>query len=103
MSIFYNESLLILDVVGKIIDGFFMVDFVFNFFTAYYDKDTLITSKCSIAKRYIKGAMILDLITAIPLNILLPTGIKDSTYPIESIKVKAAQYPRLLQFIRLSK
>ena len=101
VSIFYSETVIVLDIIGKFVDTFFVVDFIFNFFTAYYDKDNLITSKKAIAKKYIKSSMILDLITAVPLNIFLPTGKDDKTYlPIFKFMI---EYPRFLQFIRLTK
>lgn len=45
VSLFYSEVLTIQDFIGKLVDGFFILDFIFTFFTAYYDKDNLITSK----------------------------------------------------------
>ena len=45
VSIFYIDNILWMDIIGKIVDVFFVVDFILNFFTAFYDKDVLITNK----------------------------------------------------------
>ena len=91
-----------MDIAGKIIDFIFMIDFTFNFFTAFYDKERLITNKKAILWRYMRGTLIIDFITAIPINIFLPTVKDDSTF-FFPWKETATRYPRVLRLIRLTK
>ena len=48
-----------------IMDGIFLFDIVFNFFTAYYDQNNnvLITDRRIITKNYLKSWFLIDLLS----------------------------------------
>lgn len=53
-------------------DMVFLVDFIFGFFVAYYDRnDELVTDIKKISRHYLKSWFMLDLVTAIPVGSLI--------------------------------
>ena len=52
------------------IDSLFAIDIIINFFTPYYRNNTLVTQKSKIAKNYLKGWFIIDLVACIPFHLL---------------------------------
>ena len=63
------------DILDWIIDVFFALDIVFNFRTAYYDKHgILITDTRQIRKSYLKGFFLIDFLSTVPFDRILPVG-----------------------------
>ena len=55
------------DIFDYVMDGFFFVDIILTFFSAYTDdNDAIITDHCKIAKRYLKFLFWIDLVSIIP-------------------------------------
>jgi len=77
------------------IDGFFLLDVVFNFFTGFYestDEDVVIMNGPDIAWRYLKGWLILDVMASLPLDLVVLGGNRT-----------LMKLPRLLKILRLSR
>ena len=72
------------------IDSLFFFDIIINFFTPYYDNNTLVTQKSKIAKNYIKGWFFIDLVACIPFHMLQ----QDSD---------AGKYNKLLRLLRVAR
>ena len=76
----------------------FSVDIVLSFFTGYYeDKIHLITDRFRIARRYVRGLFILDVIATIPWHRF--TGISQKTYVIRILR--ASRLMRTLRLLRV--
>lgn len=56
--------------INALIDFFFGLDIIFNFFTTYFHSTTgeEISEKKAIAKNYVKGQFLLDLLSTIPFD-----------------------------------
>lgn len=63
---FVDDSSLFMIVFEYIIDASFAMDIVLTFFTAIKVKDHVIISKKTIAKLYLSGWFIIDVITTFP-------------------------------------
>eukprot|EP00976_Prorocentrum_cordatum_P106554 1194474-Prorocentrum_minimum.AAC.6 len=64
-------------VMDVCIDTFFMCDVIFNFFTGFYestDEDVVVMHGPDIARRYVKGWLILDILASIPLDVIVLGG-----------------------------
>ena len=61
-----------------IIEGLFLIDLIFCFFQEYKDEETytIISDVKKIAKHYLKGSFIFDLLAIIPIQELLNMGKK---------------------------
>lgn len=71
-NIQYPSKLTILD---TILNFFFFVDIIFNFFTAYYDNDfNLYDDHRQIAREYAKTWFVVDFISIIPFDLILMYG-----------------------------
>ena len=57
--------------VDTIICLFFALDIIVTFFTAFYQKSELITSKTAITIQYAREYFIIDIISCIPIHILI--------------------------------
>jgi hypothetical protein len=69
---FYDEDPITWIVIDSIVDIIFTIDIILNFFTSYVDKDeNLITDKPTIAKTYIRGWFIIDVVSVFPISLLL--------------------------------
>lgn len=55
-------------VVDWIVDVFFMIDIIVNFFTAYNDNRGTVYDNCMICKHYLKTWFFIDLISTIPFD-----------------------------------
>ena len=67
---FYTEISEGIEIFEYFICIVFAIDILITFFSAYYEKSQLITSKSTIALRYIRSYFIIDLISCIPINTL---------------------------------
>jgi voltage-gated potassium channel len=81
-----------------IIDFFFLVDIYFNFHTSYRHEGTEILDKKSIKQKYLNSIFILDLITALPLDLIL-LGQKD----IMCCGISVVLLSRLIRLIRINR
>ena len=62
-----------------VIDFIFILDIVFTFYTAYYDEDyLLVEDRLLIAKSYLKSWFLIDLLSVLPIDILLRNNNYDS-------------------------
>lgn len=54
------------------IDFFFLIDLIMCFFTAYVDdKNQTVDDRCEIAKEYLSGWFLIDLISIIPFEFMM--------------------------------
>lgn len=58
-------------VLAYTFDLLFLTDVLLRFWVGYYSKGTLITDKSSIRRRYLRSTFIPDLLTIIPLDLLV--------------------------------
>lgn len=77
-----------------IVEGFFYADFFLNFFQAYKDPNTLkiVTNNLIIAKRYIYGWFIIDLLAIFPFQVMFSGGLMLKL-------VRLARMPRLIKLL----
>jgi len=65
-----SEEPVVLRVFAEVLDVFFMVDIILNFFTAYHEghgiSGRLVTDFRGIAKRYAKGWLLIDIVASFP-------------------------------------
>ena len=84
------------------IDFLFEVDLVMNFFTAYEDENgELIISRIKIAKAYLKSWFLLDLMSSVPISLILSFTDTDSTNVMNIRILKLSRLPRLYRLLRL--
>lgn len=63
------------DVFQDILTGFFSLDIVINFLTAYYDENLVIVDRYKdIAVNYLFGWFFIDFITVIPFDVIFQFG-----------------------------
>ena len=85
------------NLLSSIIDILFMIDIVIIFNTAYYTEDMeLIEDRKSIAKSYLKGWFIIDLLAVIPFDIILNATQFNSL-------VRVARFGRLYKLVKLTR
>lgn len=94
------DSVGALFIIDTVKDGFFMVDIILNFKTAYLEDTSLVTDFRRISKKYLRKWFALDLITTIPLSTIIEMLYEDGSY---GSKVSALKLLRFLRFIRLAK
>lgn len=78
----------------------FIIDILVNFFTAYYNKEgELVKSLKLISFNYVKGFLLLDLLSSIPFNIIFSGGSGGSANKI----LRIFKIPRLIKMSKLTK
>lgn len=84
-----------------VVDALFALDIILNFFTAYIDQESslLITHPRLIARRYLKGFFLIDLIATIPFGYILT----ESPIAISTKIGKIGRLPRLIKFARAAR
>ena len=75
----------------------FWVDLLANFFTAYFNQQTLVVDKCQIAKHYLRTWFIVDFLSCFPFDSLVEL----SGAPTKLAKL--ARLPRLYRLVKSSK
>lgn len=93
-------------IFDKCIDFVFLIDMVLTFFTPVPDKYDMATNHKVIAKLYLKGWFVLDLLTLIPFDELLTFTLGEenvSNLQIFVTLVKVARLFRLVKLLRLFK
>ncbi|XP_025218231.1 potassium voltage-gated channel subfamily H member 6 isoform X2 [Theropithecus gelada] len=89
-----------LTVVDLIVDIMFVVDIVINFRTTYVNtNDEVVSHPCRIAIHYFKGWFLIDMVAAIPFDLLIfRTGSDETTTLIGLLKTA-----RLLRLVRVAR
>ena len=85
------------DVLESLVDLFFFIDLVLNFFTPVYKQQEIVLKHWEIAKNYFKFWFWLDFLSIFPFQIILD-GVADF-----SIFLKVARLPRLWKVLRAAK
>uniref|UniRef100_A0A915CZU6 Cyclic nucleotide-binding domain-containing protein n=1 Tax=Ditylenchus dipsaci TaxID=166011 RepID=A0A915CZU6_9BILA len=89
-----------LEVVDLIVDIMFIVDIIINFRTTYVNEnDEVVSDPGKIAVHYFKGWFIIDLIAAVPFDLLLVNTDSDETTTLIGL-LKTA---RLLRLVRVAR
>ncbi|KAG8566666.1 hypothetical protein GDO81_013340 [Engystomops pustulosus] len=89
-----------LDIVDLIVDIMFIVDIVINFRTTYVNtNDEVVSHPAKIAIHYFKGWFLIDMVAAIPFDLLIyRTGTDETTTLIGLLKTA-----RLLRLVRVAR
>ena len=84
------------ELVNRIVEYLFILDFVMNFFQCYKETDTqdVITDHKKIAVKYIKGWFVIDAISIFPFDLIL-------TDPSQSSAAKLVRLARLPRLVKL--
>jgi hypothetical protein len=92
------------------IDFIFVMDFIFNFFRAYYDiNEELVTNRKKIIMNYLNNGFVVDLITSIPfssiLNFIDSEDNNNANYNLLRIAkvTRLSKLSRVLKFTKLAK
>ncbi|XP_065053048.1 potassium voltage-gated channel subfamily H member 6-like isoform X3 [Rhopilema esculentum] len=93
----YNDPLVIVD---YIVDVMFIVDIFINFRTTFVDvNEEVVSDPCRIAVHYVKGWFLIDLLAAIPFELLIMIMNTDQTTTLIGL-LKTA---RLLRLVRVAR
>ena len=85
-------------IFNTIVDFLYMFDTLFNCFLAYYDSEgILVISKKKIIKNYLTGWMFIDIISCIPVELILQATGSYSTV------IRIGRIPRLYRLIKMTK
>uniref|UniRef100_A0A8C1XH24 Voltage-gated inwardly rectifying potassium channel KCNH2 n=1 Tax=Cyprinus carpio TaxID=7962 RepID=A0A8C1XH24_CYPCA len=88
-----------LNVVDLIVDIMFVVDIVINFRTTYVNSnDEVVSQPSRIAIHYFKGWFLIDMVAAIPFDLLIYRSVEDTTTLIGLLKTA-----RLLRLVRVAR
>ena len=80
-AIIYNDPLVIVD---YIVDVMFIIDIFINFRTTFVNAtEEVVSDPCRIAVHYVKGWFLVDLLAAIPFELLIMIG---NTNQVSSVK-----------------
>ena len=75
-----------------------------NFITAYEDSNgELIVKRCKITKNYLKTWFIIDILSSIPISLILWVTGNDGTNALNAKFIKLSRLPRLYRLLRLLK
>lgn len=80
-----------------IVVSIFSLDILFNFFTAEYINGQLVTEKSVIARRYLRGWFLVDLLAALPFDLFVSGFIPTLTYAARTLRLL-----RLFRLVRLA-
>ncbi|XP_031563949.1 potassium voltage-gated channel subfamily H member 6-like isoform X4 [Actinia tenebrosa] len=93
----YSDPIVILD---YIVDVMFIIDIFINFRTTFVDNnDEVVSNPCRIAVHYLKTWFVIDLVAAIPFELLIMIGNTDQTTTLIGL-LKTA---RLLRLVRVAR
>eukprot|EP01083_Nonionella_stella_P149628 475533_1 len=94
-------------VCALLIDCLLLLDVYLNFRTAYFDRYNpfqLITNPSEIGAQYVKTWFLLDLLTSIPFEFLVPTTNNDATRILKLLRIfRLLRLLKLLRFLRMMK
>ena len=92
-------------VLNIVVDVVFILDIIFNFRRCYRTKWGIETDPKKIGSRYLKGWFIIDLIPAIPVDLLATIYFAEETDPVAVIRgtdaLKLLRLPRLFRLLRI--
>ena len=99
--IFQSNSLTPLIYIDLIVDITFLVDILINFCTTYVDKnDKIVASRLKIATNYLRGWFIIDMLAAVPFDLLFGnTAVNSDRFYLASL----FKTPRLLRLVRVAR
>lgn len=86
-------------VADQIVDAFFYLDILLNFFTSYESRGALVLSHAAVAKHYAKHWLALDLLGAFPFEYLSGQGASD----VYSMRLTLLRGLRCLRLVRLAR
>lgn len=87
-------------IVDYIVDVMFIIDIFINFRTTFVDSnDEVVSDPCRVAVNYMKGWFVVDLLAAIPFELLIMIGNTDQTTTLIGL-LKTA---RLLRLVRVAR
>jgi len=100
-SIAFSIESKILTVLNYVIDVFFIVDLLLNFNITFQHADgTYETSRWAIAKKYLLGNFVIDLLTSFPFSWIVDAGVN---VPIQYHKaLRALKLPKLMATLKLT-
>lgn len=99
---FHLEETQALSVVDTVVDVLFFIDIIVNFLSATETKSgKLITDIKTIAKMYLKGWFLFDLIACIPFDSFLNSNANAGTGSNSNELVRMLRLPRLYRLVRL--
>lgn len=85
-------------IIGRVIDGLFMIDILSIFITAYIDNDdNLIVNKKQIALNYLTGWFIFDFIGVFPFDLILEQETRLNNL------VRISRLPRIYKIVKIVK
>ncbi|KAF4042984.1 Ion transport protein [Phytophthora infestans] len=91
-------------VLEMIIDGFFLVDILLNFRTAYFDDERkLIYDPRTLFWRYAKGWFLLDLISTVPIDELFQAVVGTSNQTVRLFPTKLLRLFRIARLLKLTR
>lgn len=95
-----EESMVVL-LISYIIDGLFLIDIFVIFSTAYYDEYfQVIDDRAVIAKRYLRGWFLIDVLAIVPFDLILRGGNGSGEF---NSMVRFARLGRLYKLIKLTR
>lgn len=85
-------------VVDRIVDCFFILDVVFNFFTGYtsHDHATVVMEPGKIARHYTRTWLVFDLVASVPIDLMLMSDGEGAAY-------RGTKFVRVMKLLRLVK
>ena len=90
-----------------VIDALFLVDIILTFLTTISEKDSnvVITNRCKIAKSYLKGWFIIDIISILPFDLIIRAINTSGSSEISNYNVLArfARIGKLYKLIRMTR
>ncbi len=93
---FIDEDEIAWLLVEGIIDVAFVLDIIFTFYSAYYDRiERLVSNRREIACSYLRSWFVLDVISVIPLSLIFSNSANQLG--------KLAKLPRIFQIIKTIK
>lgn len=98
-----SEIKTLFTVFNSIIDCFFAIDIIMNFFTTYFHPTTgeEIDNKRDIAMNYLKGMFILDVLSTVPLDLMASAFFENRGMQAEDLQVISIL--KIIRVFRLSK
>ncbi|ETL82606.1 hypothetical protein L917_17249 [Phytophthora nicotianae] len=91
-------------VLEMIIDGFFFVDILLNFRTAYFDDERkLIYDPRTLFWKYAKGWFLLDLISTVPIDELFQAAVGTSNQTLRLFPTKLLRLFRIARLLKLTR
>ena len=87
------------------IDLFFLAELIVNFNTAFEDEDKeIVDSRKEIAKRYLSGWFVIDIVSILPLDIILLAFVEGSGSDAQVNRmIKMGKFSKLYKLIKITR